>query len=79
MRAFLFCPLLATLLALAPPSPAEDRPCFRGPTHRDRSALENRDTGARMVIAETCQASMAVSGGRLYIRTDQHLFCIGFR
>ena len=27
-------------------------------------------------LGETCQASMAVSGGRLFIRTQQNLFCI---
>jgi outer membrane protein assembly factor BamB len=28
-------------------------------------------------LDEKCQASMAVSAGRLYIRTREHLFCIG--
>jgi outer membrane protein assembly factor BamB len=28
------------------------------------------------VLGEPCQASMGVSGGRLFIRTQQHLFCI---
>jgi outer membrane protein assembly factor BamB len=31
---------------------------------------------ARNALEETCQASMAVSGGRFFIRTDRHLFCI---
>ena len=31
---------------------------------------------ARNPLGERCQASMAVSGGRLFIRTDKHLFCI---
>lgn len=34
---------------------------------------------ARNPLEETCQASMAVSGGRLFIRTDKHLYCIGQR
>ena len=34
---------------------------------------------ARNPLEETCQASMAVSGGRLFIRTDKHLYCIGHR
>jgi len=29
-------------------------------------------------LTERCQASMAVSGGRLFIRTDRHLYCIRF-
>ena len=28
-------------------------------------------------IGETCQASPAVSNGRIFIRSDKHLFCIG--
>lgn len=32
---------------------------------------------AKNSLGEKCQASMAVSGGRLFIRTDKHLFCIG--
>ena len=34
---------------------------------------------ARNPLEEACQASMAVSGGRLFIRTDKHLYCIGHR
>jgi len=32
---------------------------------------------ARNALGEKCQASMAVSGRRLYIRTDKHLYAIG--
>jgi hypothetical protein len=32
---------------------------------------------ARNPLREKCQASMAVSQGRLFIRTDKNLFCIG--
>ena len=32
---------------------------------------------ARNTINETCQASIAVSHGHLFIRSDKHLFCIG--
>lgn len=32
---------------------------------------------ARNPLGEKCQASMAVSQGRFFIRTEQHLFCIG--
>lgn len=31
----------------------------------------------RSSVKEKCQASMAVSGGRLFIRGEKHLFCIG--
>ncbi len=31
---------------------------------------------ARNPLGEKCQASMAVSGSRFFIRSDQHLFCI---
>ena len=31
---------------------------------------------ARNPLEERCQASMAVSGGRFFIRTDKHLYCI---
>lgn len=34
---------------------------------------------AQNEIGEKCFASPAISGGRLYLRTDQHLFCIGTR
>jgi outer membrane protein assembly factor BamB len=32
---------------------------------------------AKNSLGEKCQASMAVSGGRLFIRSDKSLFCIG--
>ena len=32
---------------------------------------------ARNPIGEKCQASIAISDGRLFIRSDRHLFCIG--
>jgi outer membrane protein assembly factor BamB len=32
---------------------------------------------ARNQLGETCQASYAVSRGQLFIRTEQHLYCIG--
>jgi outer membrane protein assembly factor BamB len=32
---------------------------------------------ARNSLPEKCQASMAVSQGRLFVRTEKHLFCIG--
>ena len=32
---------------------------------------------ARNPLQETCQASMAVSQGQFFIRTQQHLFCLG--
>lgn len=32
---------------------------------------------ARNALPGKCQASLAVSGGQLFIRTDQGLFCIG--
>jgi hypothetical protein len=32
---------------------------------------------ARNTIEERCQASIAVSQGHLFIRSDRHLFCIG--
>jgi outer membrane protein assembly factor BamB len=32
---------------------------------------------ARNPLEERCQASMAVSRRRLFIRTDKHLFCLG--
>jgi hypothetical protein len=32
---------------------------------------------ARNTIDERCQASIAVSSGHLYLRSDKHLFCIG--
>jgi outer membrane protein assembly factor BamB len=32
---------------------------------------------AKNTIKEKCQASIAVSEGRLFIRSDKHLFCIG--
>jgi outer membrane protein assembly factor BamB len=32
---------------------------------------------ARNKLDEKCQASMAVSGGRLFIRSEKNLFCIG--
>lgn len=32
---------------------------------------------ARNKLAERCQASMAVSGGRLFIRSEKNLFCVG--
>lgn len=32
---------------------------------------------ARNEIGERCQASLAVSGGRLFLRTDKNLFCLG--
>jgi outer membrane protein assembly factor BamB len=32
---------------------------------------------ARNVLAETCLASPAISAGRLFIRTEKHLYCIG--
>jgi outer membrane protein assembly factor BamB len=32
---------------------------------------------ARNTIEEKCQASIAVSHGQLFIRSDEHLFCIG--
>jgi outer membrane protein assembly factor BamB len=35
------------------------------------------DRVARNEIGERCFASPAISGGRLYVRGDQHLFCIG--
>jgi len=31
---------------------------------------------ARNPLNERCQASLAVSGGRLLIRTDKHLVCL---
>jgi outer membrane protein assembly factor BamB len=31
---------------------------------------------ARNPLNERCQASLAVSGGRLFIRTDKHLYCL---
>jgi hypothetical protein len=31
---------------------------------------------ARNPLNERCQASLAVSGGRLFIRTDKHLVCL---
>jgi outer membrane protein assembly factor BamB len=34
---------------------------------------------ARNPLNERCQASMAVSGGRLFIRTEKNLFCIGMQ
>jgi outer membrane protein assembly factor BamB len=34
-------------------------------------------TVARNSLKEPCQASMAVSRGQLFIRTDRHVFCIG--
>jgi len=35
------------------------------------------DEIARNSIGETCQASMAVSQGQFYIRSAEHLYCIG--
>jgi outer membrane protein assembly factor BamB len=32
---------------------------------------------ARNVLREKCQASLAASQGRLFIRAEKHLFCIG--
>jgi outer membrane protein assembly factor BamB len=32
---------------------------------------------ARNSIGEKCKASIAVSNGNLFIRSEQHLFCIG--
>ena len=32
---------------------------------------------ARNSLKEPCQASMAVSRGQLFIRTDRHVYCIG--
>jgi len=32
---------------------------------------------ARNNLNEKCQASMAISNGRIFIRSDKHLFCIG--
>jgi outer membrane protein assembly factor BamB len=32
---------------------------------------------ARNPLNEACQASPAVSGGRIFIRSEKHLFCIG--
>jgi hypothetical protein len=32
---------------------------------------------ARNDVKETLMASPAVAGGRLYLRGDKHLFCIG--
>jgi hypothetical protein len=32
---------------------------------------------AKNPLGEPVQASMAVSGGRLFIRTGKHLFCVG--
>jgi outer membrane protein assembly factor BamB len=32
---------------------------------------------ARNTIGERCQASMAISQGHIFIRSDKHLFCIG--
>ncbi len=32
---------------------------------------------ARNSLMEPCQASMAISHGQLFIRTQKHLFCIG--
>jgi outer membrane protein assembly factor BamB len=34
---------------------------------------------ARNRLEEPCQASMAVSHGQLFIRTQKHLFCIGLK
>lgn len=34
---------------------------------------------ARNPLGEKCQASMAVAGGRLFLRTEKNLFCIGAR
>jgi outer membrane protein assembly factor BamB len=34
---------------------------------------------ARNTIGEKCQASMAVSGGRIFIRSEKNLYCIGER
>ncbi|MDZ4778884.1 MAG: PQQ-binding-like beta-propeller repeat protein [Planctomycetia bacterium] len=40
-------------------------------------ARDEFDIVARNPLGERCQASMAVSQGRLYIRTDRHLWCVG--
>jgi outer membrane protein assembly factor BamB len=37
----------------------------------------NFETVARNPLNERCQASMAISQGNLFIRTDKHLYCIG--
>jgi hypothetical protein len=34
---------------------------------------------ARNRLDEKCKASMAVSRGNLFVRSEQHLFCIGKR
>ena len=32
---------------------------------------------ARNALGERCQASLAIANGRIYVRTEKHLFCIG--
>jgi hypothetical protein len=34
---------------------------------------------ARNSLEEKCKASMAASQGNLFVRSEQHLFCIGKR
>jgi outer membrane protein assembly factor BamB len=46
----------------------------------ETSVIEARPTFkviARNALQEKCQASMAVSQGRLFVRTEKHLFCLG--
>ena len=38
--------------------------------------LEYKEIG-RNLLGEVCKATMAVSRGNLFIRSDKHLFCIG--
>ena len=41
------------------------------------SMLRAFEAVARNELGERCFASPALSGGRLYLRGDRHLFCIG--
>ena len=48
-----------------------------GDTHNRIQPYPELEIIVRNTIDERCQASIAVSQGHLFIRSDKHLFCIG--
>ncbi len=75
MNATRILPVVLALLAPTASARAENWPCFRGPTRQGVST----ETGLPLQwsATEKVQASMAVSGKQLFIRTAGNLYGIG--
>ena len=64
-------PLWLLLICLSSTAIAENWPGFRGPTRQGLSR-ESKNP-----LVEKVQASPAISGRHLFIRTEKNLWCVG--